>query len=39
LDPAFLPRPLILVASLPRNHVGKLVRAELLELAASQAPE
>jgi len=38
LDPAFLPRPLILVASLPRNHVGKLVRAEILELTATQAP-
>jgi acyl-coenzyme A synthetase/AMP-(fatty) acid ligase len=37
LDPVFLPRPLILVASLPRNHLGKLTRADMLTLAASQA--
>lgn len=33
LDPAFLPRPLILVATLPRNELGKLLRADLLALA------
>jgi acyl-coenzyme A synthetase/AMP-(fatty) acid ligase len=32
LDPVFLPRPLKKVASLPRNAVGKLPRAALLEL-------
>ena len=39
LDPAFLPRPLIRVATLPRNHLGKLLRAEMLALAAAQATE
>jgi acyl-coenzyme A synthetase/AMP-(fatty) acid ligase len=29
VDPAFLPRPLLLVASLPRNEVGKLPREQL----------
>ncbi len=33
LDPAFLPRPLILVPSLPRNETGKLTRDALLRLA------
>jgi acyl-coenzyme A synthetase/AMP-(fatty) acid ligase len=32
VDPAFLPRPLRLVARLPRNEVGKLPRALLREL-------
>jgi len=32
VDPAFLPRPLRKVATLPRNDTGKLPRAELLEL-------
>ena len=32
LDPAFLPRPLILVDALPRNRLGKLPRAALLQL-------
>ncbi len=32
LDPVFLPRPLKKVAALPRNAVGKLPRAALLEL-------
>jgi acyl-coenzyme A synthetase/AMP-(fatty) acid ligase len=32
LDPAFLPRPLILVDELPRNRLGKLPRAALLQL-------
>jgi acyl-coenzyme A synthetase/AMP-(fatty) acid ligase len=31
IDPLFLPRPLKLVASLPRNETGKLPRAALLE--------
>ena len=30
VDPAFLPRPLLIVASLPRNEVGKLPRENLL---------
>jgi acyl-coenzyme A synthetase/AMP-(fatty) acid ligase len=33
IDPLFLPRPLRLVDSLPRNETGKLPRALLLELA------
>lgn len=32
IDPLFLPRPLKLVAALPRNETGKLPRAALLEL-------
>ena len=32
IDPVFLPRPLHLVAQLPRNPAGKLPRAALLEL-------
>lgn len=32
MDPLFLPRPLRLVAALPRNETGKLPRAELLKL-------
>jgi acyl-coenzyme A synthetase/AMP-(fatty) acid ligase len=39
LDPAFLPRPLIRVTCLPRNHLGKLVRADMLSLAAAEAAE
>jgi len=35
VDPAFLPRPLHLVAALPRNESGKLTRQALLELLAS----
>jgi acyl-coenzyme A synthetase/AMP-(fatty) acid ligase len=35
VDPAFLPRPLVMVASLPRAATGKLPRAALLALAAS----
>jgi len=34
MDPVFLPRPLLKVASLPRNETGKLPRAALLELLA-----
>jgi acyl-coenzyme A synthetase/AMP-(fatty) acid ligase len=32
IDPLFLPRPLRLVATLPRNETGKLPRAALLDL-------
>lgn len=39
LDPAFLPRPLIRVANLPRNDLGKLLRADVLALAAAEAAE
>jgi acyl-CoA synthetase (AMP-forming)/AMP-acid ligase II/3-hydroxymyristoyl/3-hydroxydecanoyl-(acyl carrier protein) dehydratase len=35
IDPVFLPRPLMLVASLPRNAAGKLSRDDLKALAAS----
>ena len=37
IDPAFLPRPLYLVASLPRNATGKLPREALLRLAQTCA--
>jgi acyl-coenzyme A synthetase/AMP-(fatty) acid ligase len=30
IDPAFMPRPLLLVSSLPRNELGKLPRDQLL---------
>ena len=39
LDPAFLPRPLVRVANLPRNHLGKLPRADMLRLVAAEAAE
>jgi acyl-coenzyme A synthetase/AMP-(fatty) acid ligase len=32
VDPAFLPRPLVLVDALPRNEIGKLPRERMLEL-------
>ncbi|HEV2700806.1 MAG TPA: AMP-binding protein [Steroidobacteraceae bacterium] len=32
VDPAFLPRPLLRVAELPRNELGKTTRAALLQL-------
>lgn len=32
VDPAFLPRPLLLLAALPRNELGKTARAQLLQL-------
>ena len=35
LDPAFLPRPLLIVDSLPRNATGKLPREALVALAAT----
>ena len=34
IDPAFLPRPLCIVESLPRNEAGKLPRAQLNSLVA-----
>jgi acyl-coenzyme A synthetase/AMP-(fatty) acid ligase len=37
IDPAFLPRPLLLVPRLPRNDTGKLPREALLKLAGQQA--
>ena len=37
IDAAFLPRPLVLVDALPRNTLGKLPRADLLQLIG-QAP-
>lgn len=36
VDAAFVPRPLVLVDSLPRNELGKLSRAALLELMKRQ---
>jgi acyl-coenzyme A synthetase/AMP-(fatty) acid ligase len=34
IDPAFMPRPLVLVSALPRNEIGKLSREALMSLAA-----
>ncbi len=34
IDPAFMPRPLVLVPALPRNELGKLSREVLMSLAA-----
>ena len=39
IDPAFLPRPLHIVAALPRNENGKLTRQALLDLVASLEAE
>jgi acyl-coenzyme A synthetase/AMP-(fatty) acid ligase len=39
IDPAFLPRPLHLVAALPRNENGKLTRQALDELLAGLEAE
>ena len=36
LDPIFIPRPLRIVPTLPRNALGKLPRAELLALLGSR---
>ena len=36
IDPAFMPRPLCLVESLPRNDVGKLPRQSLARIVAGQ---
>ncbi|MHB8447890.1 MAG: AMP-binding protein [Rudaea sp.] len=38
IDPVFLPRPLRLVAALPRNAAGKLPRATLLETLFNRSP-
>ena len=37
LDAVFLPRPLVLVEQIPRDAVGKVPRAKLLELTRGQA--
>jgi acyl-coenzyme A synthetase/AMP-(fatty) acid ligase len=39
IDPVFLPRPLLLVACLPRNSTGKLPREALSSLAAACAAD
>ncbi len=39
VDPAFMPRPLVLVPALPRNELGKLSREALLRLAAAHLPQ
>jgi acyl-coenzyme A synthetase/AMP-(fatty) acid ligase len=39
IDPAFLPRPLHFVASLPRNPTGKLPRESVDALVAQLAAE
>lgn len=39
LDAVFLPRPLVLVEKIPRDAVGKVSRAKLLELTRGQAAE
>jgi acyl-coenzyme A synthetase/AMP-(fatty) acid ligase len=36
IDPVFLPRPLLFVDALPRNHTGKLPRAVLQDLIQSR---
>lgn len=36
IDAAFLPRPLLLVDVLPRNHLGKVTREALLRLVSGQ---
>jgi acyl-coenzyme A synthetase/AMP-(fatty) acid ligase len=36
LDAVFLPRPLVLVDRIPRDAVGKVSRAKLLELTLGQ---
>jgi hypothetical protein len=38
IEPAFLPRPLHLVDSLPRNALGKLPRSDILRLIAPTPP-
>lgn len=38
IDPAFMPRPLVLVPALPRNELGKLSHEALLRLAAAHLP-
>jgi acyl-coenzyme A synthetase/AMP-(fatty) acid ligase len=36
IDPAFLPRPLVLLDRLPRNSLGKLPREALLAMARTR---
>ena len=38
IDPVFLPRPLKLVAQLPRNATGKLPRADMMRLLQAEQP-
>jgi acyl-coenzyme A synthetase/AMP-(fatty) acid ligase len=38
IDPVFMPRPLVRVAALPRNALGKLPRQDVLSLLARHAP-
>lgn len=38
LDPAFLPRPVVMVEALPRNTTGKVTREALRALAAAARP-
>ena len=38
IDPVFLPRPLRMVAALPRNSASKLVRGDVLALLGAQEP-
>jgi acyl-coenzyme A synthetase/AMP-(fatty) acid ligase len=38
IDPAFIPRPLVLVPALPRNELGKLSREALRRFAAAHLP-
>lgn len=38
VDPAFIPRPLVIVPELPRNEVGKLPREKLLAALRSAKP-
>jgi acyl-coenzyme A synthetase/AMP-(fatty) acid ligase len=39
LDAVFLPRPLVLVDRIPRDAVGKVTRARLLELTRQSGAE
>lgn len=39
LDAALVPRPLLLVDSIPRDQIGKVSRARLLQLARRAAPD
>lgn len=39
IDPVFLPRPLLLVGSLPRNETGKLPRTALLDILRATGNE